>query len=443
MGGLHHPHIGAQRPEIGRGPAVDSHTVVNDAVAHDALGERADGGRNLLVGALQLGEPIGECGSDLLFGLRLGLLALGLVGNRHRRGQLVGADLGHRRFYLGGVVHLEVVFHGGLHPGSGNETALETNCLFDPLLGPLQALGQSGLIHLGGAVAVVLPARLGAVGLHHHDCHVAVVQNPSGNHHLERGFGALGVGGMGNPLPIGTVGHPHRPDRAGERDARDAQCSRRPVDGDHVVGVLLIGAQNGSDDVDLVAEPVGKRGPQRSIDESARQDGRLGGPTLPPEERARDLARGIHPLFDVDGEGEEVDTLANTTGSRRGHQDGGVAHASDYGTVGLSGQTTCLKRQGFVLGTADYGRDGDGFRHFCSSPDHAWSERAGRSQFPVGEAQPDSAPSTGSWPLSRPAYLFSVGRPGDTRFSAAQHTQRRRPRSAMMPRYRSTSLSLT
>ena len=250
---------------------------------------------------------------------------------------------------------MELILHRGLHSCGGDQPALEAHCFFDPLFGPLQALSQGGFVHFGGSVAVKIPARLGTVGLHHHDGHVAVVQNPSGHHHLECGVSALGKCGMGNPLPIGTVSHSNRADRAGERNARNAQCGRCPVDRDHVIGVLLVSTQDGSDNVDLVAEPVGKRGPQRPIDEPARQDGRLGGPTLPPEERAGNLARGIHPLFNVDGEGEEVCALANPSGHRCGHQDGGVAHTGHNGTVGQSGQTTCLKRQGFAFHAANGG----------------------------------------------------------------------------------------
>ena len=355
VGGLHHPDVGSQRADVGRPPPIDAHPVIHDPGADDALGERADGGGDLLVGPLDLGKAVGQRLGYLLFGLRLGLLALRLVGDGHGRGQLVGARLGHCCFNLGGVVRLELVLHGGLHPCGGDQPALEAHRFFDPLLGPLQALGQGSFVHLGGAAAVELPACLGAVGLHHHDGHVAVVEDPSGHHHLKRGFGALGVGGMGNPLPIGTVGHPHRADRAGERDAGDAQRRRRAVDGDHVVGVLLVGAEDGAHDVDLVAEPIGKRGTQRPVNQAAREDGRLGRSAFPPEERAGDLARGIHPLFDVDGEGEEVHSLSDATGRGCGHQDGGVAHADHNGTVGLPGQTTGLKGQGLAFRAAHSG----------------------------------------------------------------------------------------
>ena len=225
MGGVNNPDFGSKLPEIGRAPPVDARAVLHDPGTNDALGERADGSGDLLVSPLDFGEPVGQCSSDLLFHLRLSILSLRLVGDGHGRSQLVGADLGYRGLDLGGVVHLELVLHGGLDPGGGDQSALEAHRFFDPLLGPLQTLGQGGFVHFGGSVAVELPAGFGAVGLHHHDGHVAVVQNPAGHHHFEGGFGALGIGGVGNPLPIGTVGHSYRANRAVKRYARDAQRS--------------------------------------------------------------------------------------------------------------------------------------------------------------------------------------------------------------------------
>ena len=57
-------------------------------------------------------------------------------------------------------------------------------------------------------------------------------------------------------------------------------------------------------------KPSGKRRAQRPVGEAAGEDRLLAGPALTAEERAGDLARGVHALLDVDGEGEEVDALA-------------------------------------------------------------------------------------------------------------------------------------
>jgi hypothetical protein len=57
--------------------------------------------------------------------------------------------------------------------------------------------------------------------------------------------------------------------------------------------------------------------------------GLLGRAPFALEEAARDLAGGVHPLFDVDGEREEVRALAGLHPSRRGGEHHRVARADD------------------------------------------------------------------------------------------------------------------
>ena len=87
---------------------------------------------------------------------------------------------------------------------------------------------------------------------------------PAGHDQLEGRLVALLVGGVGDPGALGGVGHAHGADGAVEGDAREHQGGRGAVDGEHVVGVLLVGAEDGADDVDLVAEAVGERRAQRA-----------------------------------------------------------------------------------------------------------------------------------------------------------------------------------
>ena len=106
------------------------------------------------------------------------------------------------------------------------------------------------------------------------------------------------------------------------------QRCRGGVDGQDVVGVLHVDAEDGGDDVDLVAEAVGEGGAQGAVDQAAGKDGLLGRLALTAEERAGDLAGGVHPLFDVDGEGEEVDAFPDAPGGGGGDEHDGVAHAT-------------------------------------------------------------------------------------------------------------------
>ena len=64
----------------------------------------------------------------------------------------------------------------------------------------------------------------------------------------------------------------------------EAHRARRGVEGEDVVGVLLVGAEDGAHHMDLVAEPVREGGTQRTVDETAGEDRLLAGPSLATEE---------------------------------------------------------------------------------------------------------------------------------------------------------------
>ena len=96
MGGIHHAYSGSKRADVGCSPPIDAHAVLHGPAANEPLGERADSSRDLLFNPFYLVESVGQRLGDLLLGLRLGLLALSLVGNGHGRSQLVGAYFGHR-----------------------------------------------------------------------------------------------------------------------------------------------------------------------------------------------------------------------------------------------------------------------------------------------------------------------------------------------------------
>jgi hypothetical protein len=90
--------------------------------------------------------------------------------------------------------------------------------------------------------------------------------------------------------------------------------------------------------VGLAAVSVAERRTQRAIDQTGRQDGPLRGTALAAEERAGDLAHGIHALLDVDGEGEEIDSLPYLAVGDCGGEHLGVTDLGDHGAVGLKGQ---------------------------------------------------------------------------------------------------------
>ena len=186
---------------------------------------------------------------------------------------------------------------------------------------------------------------------------------------------------MRQPGAVLGVGDAHRTDRPLERDTAEHERRGRGVDGDDVVRVLLVGAHDGADHLGLVAIALGEARPQGPVDQPAREDGLVARTALPTEERAGNLAGRVHPLFDVDGEGEEINALPHALVGVGGDEHKGVADPAHDGALGLGGESSGLERQGLV-GAADRARYGDGFRHGCSFC-FCCERKAAAGQFPV------------------------------------------------------------
>src|SRR5205085_6489076 len=77
------------------------------------------------------------------------------------------------------------------------------------------------------------------------------------------------------------------------------------------------------------------------------EDGVSRRPALAAEERAGDLARGVHLLLDVDRQREEVELVLRVLAGRGGRQQHGLAVEVGDGTAGrLLGQSAGLEADG-------------------------------------------------------------------------------------------------
>ena len=336
-----------------------------------------------------------------------GGVALGLVGDGAGLGE-VGAG---ERLDLGLDVVLVVEHRRELERRDAaagldllDELVLEVDRLPDPHLAGLEPVGDHLFGDLRGAGLVVVPRLLGAAGLDHHDGDV-VTDAAAGDDQLEGALLDLLEGGVRDPGALGAVGDAHGADGAVERDARDRQRRGGAVDGEHVVGVLPVGAHDRDDDLGLVAEAVGEGRAQRPVDQAAGEDGGVGGTALPAEEAAGDAPGGVHPLLDVDREREEVDALAHALGGVGGDQCFGAADLGDHGSLALEGQLARLEREGLV-GAADGPRDDDGVSHVCSFLDGPGTPPAGsEAAGPVPSWRPPeraTRPGIGNWQLTGP-----------------------------------------
>ena len=106
-------------------------------------------------------------------------------------------------------------------------------------------------------------------------------------------------------------------DRADERNARDRQRGRGADHRDDVGIVFQVMAQNGADDLRLVAGNPDEERPDRPVDQPRDQRFLFGRPALALEEAAGDLAGGEGLLLVVDGQREEILARASPISSPR------------------------------------------------------------------------------------------------------------------------------
>jgi hypothetical protein len=104
----------------------------------------------------------------------------------------------------------------------------------------------------------------------------------------------------------------------------------------------VVDAQRDRHELRLVVPALGEERADRTIDHARGQRALLARATLALEERAGDLARGVHALLDVHRQREEVDVAQIADG--RGAEDHRVALADDDRAGGLLGHLAGLER---------------------------------------------------------------------------------------------------
>ena len=142
---------------------------------------------------------------------------------------------------------------------------------------------------------------------------------------VELGVGELGVRRVEDELAV-DVADAHGADRALERDLADRQRGGRGDGAEDVRVVLVVRREDRDDDLDVVLVALGEQRADRAVRQARGERRRLGRAALALDEPARDLAGGVHPLLEVDGEREEVEAGARL-GAVGGPEDHRVAVA--------------------------------------------------------------------------------------------------------------------
>ena len=158
----------------------------------------------------------------------------------------------------------------------------------------------------------------------------------AGDAQVEVGFVDFGEGGVGDELAI------HAPDAHGGNrtvpgDVGDHDGGGGGVDGEDVERIIGVGGERIHDDLDFVAHAFREERAQRPVGETGGQDGIRGGAAFAPEERAGDLAAGVHALFVIHAEGEEIDALADAAHGGSG-KNNRIVQVDRDGSTGLRGQ---------------------------------------------------------------------------------------------------------
>src|SRR5579862_53290 len=136
-------------------------------------------------------------------------------------------------------------------------------------------------------------------------------------------------------LPVLAAADAHGAHGAEERHGRDHQRGGCAVDAQDVVTDDHVGAQHRADHLHLVAEALRPQRPDRAVDHPRGEDRPFRGASLPLEEAARDLPGGVHPLLDVNGQGEEIRAFTRLRAPLRGGEHHRVAAPDDNGAVRL------------------------------------------------------------------------------------------------------------
>ena len=322
MGARQHAGAHADLAHVAGGAAVDAALAGQNAATDGGLLQLADRGQHVAFAERRFGTFFGGAEFFHRFGAHSGhtLLALELVGNA--------------------IGLANAVAHGGLH-----------------------GLGQGGVLFR----RLPIPIGLAAFGLQFidgvdHHLHLFVAEHHSAQHHVfgqgvslglhhqhgplgaghgqvQPGFGDLGIAGVEDIFAI-DITDPRGADGAG------GQTERHAGEGEGGGGAdqrgqfrihIRIQRQDGTDDLHLLAETLGKQGTQGTVNKTGGEGFLFGRTAFAPEKTAGDLAGGVGLFLIIDGQREEIAGGPRIFIADGGDQHHGLGHMNDHRAGGLAG----------------------------------------------------------------------------------------------------------
>ena len=343
----HNVHFGGQRADVAQATAVDAVVLGQDAAAHDLALQFLERVAQFLVflRLVHIGELDGQRLAHALLDLVDALLARQLLGDRQRLVEVGVRDL------VDAVVQVVGVFGeqrevARLLGGDLLEFVLRVAQHLDERLGSLKATSHNLFVRLGLALVIdERPRVLAGARLDHRNRDVAILNHAARDHDLEDGALTLAPARERDPLAV-DESQAHAADGARERQAGDERRRGRRVQRDHVVRIVGIDGEHRLHNLHLIAQGVREERAQRAVDDAARENGLRARTAFAAEERARDLARGVHLLFHVDGQREEIVILLRAAAGGRGRQHHGVVvEIGGHRTISLLCEAARLKAQ--------------------------------------------------------------------------------------------------
>ena len=343
----HDVHFGGQGADVTQATAVDAVVLGQDAATHDLALQLLERVADFLflLGIVHVGEFTGERGLDALLDLMDAILARQLLGDGEGFVEIGVGDLVDAVVQIFGVLREELEFLGFLRSDL-LEFGLSLADHLDERLGGFETTGDDFLVRLGLAFVVdEMPGVLACAGFDHGDGDVAVFDDTAGNHDFEHGALTLAPTRESDPLAV-DQSQANAGNRAFERQTGNHGGSGSSVQSDNIVSIVRVDGEHGFHNLHFVAQRVREQRAQRTVDDTASQN-RLGARTaFTAEERARNLAGGVHLLFHVHGQREEVVVLLRAGtggGGRQNHRI--IVKIGGDGTIRLLGETTGLEAQ--------------------------------------------------------------------------------------------------
>ena len=153
----------------------------------------------------------------------------------------------------------------------------------------------------------------------------------------------LAHGGIDDQLAV-QIAHLDGGHRALERNARDGQRGAGADDAQDGGVVLLVGRHDQVHDLDVVAVVLGEERPYGPVGHAGGEGALFAGPAFALDEAARDLARGVHALFVLNGQREKINALTRFGRRDRRSEQSGVTVGDQDGAIGQASEATGLER---------------------------------------------------------------------------------------------------